>query len=279
MNPVTDFDAIRHYYSSFDEWSRLDTAEGRLEFSRTLDILRGILKPGSKILDLGGGPGRYAIELARDGHKVTLADLSPALLEVARKRIDEAGVSSNIDSVDEVNATALSKYSDDSFDAVIALGPFYHLKESNERKACASEIIRVMRPGGITAISFIPRLSGLAGLISRAASSPGQVTSTNLKVAIKSGSFENALSSGFQEGYYCEPDELRELMESIGFKSVEFTTIRGLAYGFESDFESLEQDSTDLAREFLSLIQATQNDLALVATSGHAIAIGTKEAV
>lgn len=89
---VTNTDKVRAYYATFDEWSRLDSPEGAREFARALEILTERLSPGSRVLDLGGGPGRYAIELAHRGHRVVLADLSRAQLEVARQRVAAAGV-------------------------------------------------------------------------------------------------------------------------------------------------------------------------------------------
>jgi SAM-dependent methyltransferase len=100
-----------------------------------LQILDAHLAPGSRILDLGGGPGRYAIELARRGHRVVLSDLSPELLEQARARIASAPeVRDRIESVDEISAEDLSRYADESFDAVSAFGPFYHLVAEHERE-------------------------------------------------------------------------------------------------------------------------------------------------
>src|SRR4030095_2805277 len=49
--------------------------------------------PGARVLDAGCGNGRYAVGLARRGYAVTGVDRSPALLDEARARIDEAAVS------------------------------------------------------------------------------------------------------------------------------------------------------------------------------------------
>lgn len=51
------------------------------------------LEPGSRILDVGGGSGRNAIWLARQGHDVTIADISEPGLMIARTAAGEAGVS------------------------------------------------------------------------------------------------------------------------------------------------------------------------------------------
>jgi 2-phosphosulfolactate phosphatase len=123
----TDLDRVRAYYSRFGEWERLDSPAGALEFRRACALLDAHLPTGARILDLGGGPGRYSIHFARRGHRVVLADLSATLLEAARRSFVEAGVTDNIDSIDEADAQNLARYSDERFDAVAAFGPFHHL--------------------------------------------------------------------------------------------------------------------------------------------------------
>lgn len=57
------------------EWSRLD--RHRTEFALSLRAMSDYLPPPSAMIaDIGGGPGRYAIELTRQGYQVTLVDLA-----------------------------------------------------------------------------------------------------------------------------------------------------------------------------------------------------------
>ena len=78
---------IQRYYGqeAEAEWRRLD--RHRTEFAVTLRALGEHLEPPpARVLDCGGGPGRYAIELARQGYEVTLFDLSPECLQLARSK-------------------------------------------------------------------------------------------------------------------------------------------------------------------------------------------------
>ncbi len=127
MNPAESTERLRAYYATCDEWGRLDTAAGQLEFLRTLELLDRHLPPASRVLDLGGGPGRYTVELARRGHRVALADLSPELCDQARRRIAEAGVDASVTAVEVIDGVSLRAFEQASFDAVAALGPYYHL--------------------------------------------------------------------------------------------------------------------------------------------------------
>src|SRR3981081_3012524 len=93
--PHGPLDRVRAYYNARgeSEWHRLDNPyEGAVGHERPRRALGGLLPPRARVLDLGGGPGKGTIWLARRGHRVVLADLSPRLLEIARRELAQAGV-------------------------------------------------------------------------------------------------------------------------------------------------------------------------------------------
>src|SRR3990172_3254562 len=87
---------VKRFYSisAEREWERLEhPTQGALEFAiNKAWIARHLPPPPATVLDIGGGPGRYSIWLAEQGYGVTLADLSPDLLAIAREKSAEAGV-------------------------------------------------------------------------------------------------------------------------------------------------------------------------------------------
>jgi ubiquinone/menaquinone biosynthesis C-methylase UbiE len=269
----TDLDRIRAYYSRFSEWERLTSASGALEFRRACALLQAHLQTAGRVLDLGGGPGRYAIELARRGHRVVLADASPILLEEARRRLADAGVMNAVDSIDEVDARDLGRYEDHAFDAVVAFGPLYHLVSAGERATAVREIERVLRPQGLAFAAFIPRLSGLAGLLERAANTPEQVPPAALTRALDTGVFRNGSESGFQEGYYAEPLEVGALFESAGFEVVEFVSLRSVANLLEDKLALVREP---VRAEMECVLDRVSRDPAVVATAGHAVLVARR---
>ncbi len=70
------------YYATFRdrEWQRLERDEGAVEFDVTAAMLTRHLPACGRILDIGGGPGRYAAWLADRGYRVTLRADDPGLL-------------------------------------------------------------------------------------------------------------------------------------------------------------------------------------------------------
>jgi len=151
-----DAAAVERLYDSMTEreWARMD--RHRTEFYVTLRALREHLPPPpARVLDCGGGPGRYAVELARWGHDVTLFDLSAVNLALAREKAAEADVT--LAGCEQGTALDLSRFADHSFDAVLLMGPLYHLLAVAERRRALAEARRVLRPGGPLFAAFITR--------------------------------------------------------------------------------------------------------------------------
>lgn len=129
------------------EWKRLIKDEfHKLEFDTTLYFLKKHLPKKGLILDAGGGPGRYTIELAKAGYNVVLLDLVPANLEIAKKQIKKTKVQNKIKGIVEGSIVNLSKFKSNTFDAVLCLGgPLSHVHPEKNRRRAISELIRVAK--------------------------------------------------------------------------------------------------------------------------------------
>ncbi|MCL4545370.1 MAG: class I SAM-dependent methyltransferase [Chloroflexi bacterium] len=154
------------------EWCRLEAgAQSRLEFLITSYALQRHLPPldrPCRVLDAGGGPGRYTLLLAGWGYSVTLLDLSPASLDVAKGKIDAAGpdVQDHIEAVMEGSVTELVAFPDRHFDAVLCLGgPLSHLVHPLQRQQAVDELSRVARPGAPVCISVMNRIGAFRSMV------------------------------------------------------------------------------------------------------------------
>ncbi|MEV0150569.1 MULTISPECIES: class I SAM-dependent methyltransferase [unclassified Nonomuraea] len=140
------------YYEQDREHGRLREGRGRWEFWRTQDVLRRTLPPApARVLDVGGGTGVHAEWLSADGYDVELLDPVPLHVERASQL---HGVSARLGDARRLPVP------DASVDAVLLLGPLYHLSERADRVRALSEARRAVRPGGLVAKSVPSLLSG-----------------------------------------------------------------------------------------------------------------------
>ena len=135
-----------------NEDSRLTRSRhGQLEYLTTMNYIHKFVPPESKVLEAGAGTGRYSAALAMEGYDVTAVELVKSNLEILRRNV--AGLE-NITSY-QGDAEDLSLFADNSFDAVLVLGPMYHLFEKAEQHRALDEAIRVSKPDGIIMVAFL----------------------------------------------------------------------------------------------------------------------------
>ena len=136
---------VIEHYGVIDEGRRITRGLGRLELERTRDIVRRHLPEGRlTILDVGGATGVHAQWLASDGHDVHVVDLVPAHVEEVRALSATPGRITA--EVGDARSLALA---DASYDAVLLLGPLYHLTTKDDRVRALAEVRRVVQPGGL----------------------------------------------------------------------------------------------------------------------------------
>ena len=153
-------------YGSF-EWDRLETTPyGRLQALIHTDFIRRYVRRGNRVLDAGCGPGRFTAVAAKLGAKVTALDLSGGQLQLAKEKLDEAGLLEAVDSFVKGDVTNLSEFPDGNFDAVICYGGALSYVCEHRTKA-ASELVRVVRPGGALLVSVMSRYGSMANWVRR----------------------------------------------------------------------------------------------------------------
>jgi SAM-dependent methyltransferase len=207
------------------EWRRLvRDAYNRLELETTLHYLNQYLPDKGLVLDAGGGPGRYTIELARRGYDVALLDYAPANLEYARRQIKRAGLQRRVKEVTEGSITDLSRYADGSFDAVLCTGgPLSHVIEHGQRERAIAELVRVTRPGAPLFVSVMSRLSVLAVELSL---HPEEIEGPDFEGVRDIGDYSGG--AGFTACHFYLPEELRadfceqplEVLEMVGLEGI-----------------------------------------------------------
>jgi ubiquinone/menaquinone biosynthesis C-methylase UbiE len=259
---------VQSYYDANAqlEWERFD--RHRLEFAITKRALAEFLPPSpAAILDCGGGPGRYAIHLTQLGYRVTLLDLAQGNLALARQRASEIGV--EVAAVVHGNALDLSRFAADAFDAVLLLGPLYHLVTQPERDQAVREALRVLRPGGMFFAAFITlyapfRDSIAKGYLKKLADDPS-LAETLLR--------DQSDNVGFTDAWFARPAEVRPWLETFPLRTRALLATEGVAAGHEQHLNALDEASFEY---WVDLSYRLCGDPHLLGAADHLLYVGEK---
>lgn len=265
---MADQEDVIAYYGGNVEADRLAQGAGVIELERTKELIARFLEPGSTIADVGGAVGHYAEWLVEIGHTVELVDPVPLHVELARERAGDPprfGVRLG-------DARALP-FSDDSFDAVLLLGPLYHLGEAHDRAQALREAVRICRPGGVVVAAAISRLAPLLEMLRRSRFDEGltnalEETATGRRVAAE------RRTAPFPDAYFHLPRELDDELSASGLR------VDGV-YGVEGPGWLLARpddpwDDSDLWERILAVARVCEGDPQLGVVSAHLLAIGVK---
>lgn len=274
MNPVQNF------YDTFAEreWARLDRPDdGVIERELHRRAFLEFLPPAPcRILDIGGGPGRWTLWLAEQGYQVTLADLSPRLIEIAQTYIAEApeSVQANIEAVRVADARDLSAFASESFDAMLSLGPFYHLTDTKDREAAAQEVARVLRSGGRLFAAVMPRLFFLL-----AVAFERERTGSFASVAdaiLKEGVYHDTRPGRFSGAYLFHPQEVAPFFERFGFQTMRLIASQGMLATVQTEVAALAQNDPEAYAQLLDIAYENAADPSILGLAAHLLYIAER---
>jgi len=265
---MTDVEA--YYDQNADaEWERLE--RHRTEFAVVRRALKEFLPPPpALVLDAGSGPGRYAIALARQGYTVTVCDISQASLDLAQKRAQAAGV--KLRGAIHASAVDLSMLDATAYDAVLLMGPLYHLLAKEERLRAIRSALRLLKPQGVVFASFITRF---APFRDAAIKDPALVLNTlaYTERLLATGIHDQA--EAFADAYFAHPDEVIPLMEEGGYQTTALVGCEGVVAGHEDKINAL---GGRLWEQWVDLNYRMGKDPSLRGAADHLLYVGRKPA-
>lgn len=167
MSPKYDPDIIEGHFDKFgvNEWDRLDKDPiGRVQFHIHQHYLQKYINKRDRVLEIGPGPGRFTIELAKLGATVGIVDISSEQLRLNEEKVRELGFEKAVEWRKKLDILNLEGIPDNSFDATVCYGgPLSYVLEHVHQ--ALNEVIRVTRPGGYILASVMSCLGTYQHLI------------------------------------------------------------------------------------------------------------------
>lgn len=165
-------------------------------------------------------------------------------------------------------------YADAGADAVLLLGPLYHLTERKDRLQTLREAKRVLKPGGIIFAAAINRFaSTLDGLFNEYYGDPEliQVNDRTLQDGLH---LSPEGKEFFTTSFFHYPEELRQETLDAGFELEALLSIEGVGWLLQN-FDALWNDP--VKREWiLHVVRKLESEPSIIGVSSHLMAVGCK---
>jgi ubiquinone/menaquinone biosynthesis C-methylase UbiE len=267
--------SVINYYNRFDEWGRLEREP--IEFQVNWHYIKKYLPNKGHVLDNGAGPGKYSMELAKEGYKVTLTDLTPRLVDIAKTKADELNLGGQFQGFFTADATDLKMLPDGHFDGALMLGPMYHLQEEKDRAKALEELYRVTKTDGIVFVAFMPRIKHIfASLMSPGNWMPNDNMDAILQFS-KTGCFNHADEGRFTGAYYFNIEDINPFMQAHGFENIELLGSNVGAILSNDHWNYWRDKGEQEVEAIINLIKEKASDPSILGVSSHLLYIGRKK--
>jgi len=266
-----DISDIAAYYNRNPAREHRRLEENQLEFELTWRFLDGYLPANGNILEIGAGTGRYTLGLAQRGWHITAVDLSKEVLKECQKYLNNAGFQENVDYI-LGDARNLSMVSQKDYDAVLMMGPLYHLVEKSDRQMALREAYNRLRPGGVIFSAFISRY-GILGEILKYVPDSIDDQEQVISVLTKGRDKQDWPKGGFR-AYFARVEEIIPLHEDIGFETIKLAGVEPAISADDESYNVLKGERREL---WLNLLYEISDQPSIIGASQHLLYIGRKQ--
>lgn len=256
---------IEVFYNKASEETRLDKGMGLFEFERIKSLIEKYISTSpSKIIDIGGGTGKYSEWLAKKGHKVHLVEPVSKHIKIAQNRANKLKNKFSV----QLGESRKLEFPNNFADLIILHGPLYHLQKKEDRDLTICEAKRILKNGGIIlgfAINYTA--STLVGLLN------GLIHKKPFFEMCK-----EELTNGIHnppddfpwlltEAYYHKPEQFKNEFINQELTYLNTYAVEGMAWLDKNYFANMLDAKKK--KTLLELIKVTENDSNLLPFSPH----------
>lgn len=263
---------IELFYNKVSEETRLEKGMGVFEFERIKSLIEIFIKSSSsKIIDIGGGTGKYSEWLAKKGHQVHLVEPVLKHLKIAQNRAAKLKNKFSI----HLGESRKLEFPNNFADVIILHGPLYHLQKKEDREITICEAKRVLKNDGIIlgfAINYTA--STLVGLLNGMIHKKTffEMCKEELTTGLHNPPFDFPYL--LAEAYYHKPEELKKEFIKQGLIYINTYAVEGMAWLDKDYFANMLNDKK--RSTLLELIELTEIDSSLLVFSPHIMIAVTK---
>lgn len=256
---------IEAFYNKASEETRLDKGMGIFEFERIKTLIEKYIQSSpSKIIDIGGGTGKYSEWLAKKGHHVHLVEPVSKHIKIAQTRANKLKNKFSI----HLGESRKLDFPNNYADLIILHGPLYHLQTKEDRDLTISEAKRVIKNDGIIlgfAINYTA--STLVGLLNGLIHKKTFFEMCREELTTGIHNQPEDFPWLLAEAYYHKPEQLKK--EFINQELIYLNTyaVEGIVWLDKDFFSSMMNESK--RKTLNELIKITENDNSLLSFSPH----------
>lgn len=260
-------DNVRKFYDETVnyEWRRLDRHQVEFELSKR--YINRYIKPHDRVLDLGGGPGKYALYLSQLGCQVTLADLSQNNVDFALNKAHELGLPLNALRVDCRDLSEI----DGQYDHVLCMGPMYHLQEEHDRVTTINECLKKLKPNGKIFVAFVSSYSFVWDYLF---GNPGLILNEERRLQLNTIVNDvNFSGHGFSENFFIRPRDVLPFFQQFDLEKLHLLNCESFLYLREPELLS---QSPEVVAAWVDLAEQVCEREDLLSLAEHLMYIGKK---
>jgi 2-polyprenyl-3-methyl-5-hydroxy-6-metoxy-1,4-benzoquinol methylase len=272
--PTYDPDWVIRYYNEYGdrEWERLTrTPVDEISLYIHTHYLTRYVQPGSRVLEIGAGPGRFTQILADLGCRILVADISQTQLDLNRQHGQEHGFAGAVEDWRRLDICDLSALDPESFDALVAYGGL--LSYVFERAGDALvECKRVLKPNGFLLASVMPLWGSAHGVLGSILDIPPD---QNRRIIHTGDLTPENYPTGTHFCHMFRAKEFRELLTRAELDVIAMSASNCLSTGWNEQLAAVRQDAQEWNELLEMELEAAREDGCLDMGT-HLIAVARK---